>query len=195
MIRLLTLCILLTIATLCQGDDGAAEFDSAPDSNTHEGAFADASPAELQRLSTIDEETRKILSKYLSKRFDEYEARISQLEDELASRSKSNPQPQYATPTPAPAPPSPYTPPPKAAAYSPYRQPDYAQPAATWPRRQAQTNRTQYRPPDYAQPAATSPQQTPSTPAKTWQRFNLNGRWFYIVPVEHVDAFTPPQPE
>lgn len=173
MIRRLTLCILFATATLCHGEDRAAKFDNAPDSNTHEGAFADASPTELQRLSTIDEETRKILSKYLSKEFDKYEARISQLEDELARRSKSHPQPQYATPTPVPAPPSPYAPPAKVAAYSPYRQPESP----------------------YAQSPAASPRQTPSTPAKTWQRFNFNGQWFYIVPVEHVDAFTPPQPE
>jgi hypothetical protein len=139
------------------------KYHNGADSNPRDGAFADASPAELELLSTIDEPSRKILSKYLSKEFDKYEARITQLEDQLAKQSNTTPQPLYATPTPV-----------DALAQAAHTTPSPYAPAPT------QSNETSSRP-------------QPNAPAKTWQRVNLHGKWFYIVPVEHVDAFGPPQ--
>jgi len=174
MFRLLTICILFTAAALCHGDDPAAPFANAEDSNAREGWLRDASPAELQQLSKIDEATRKFLSKYMNKasdhisrEFDKYEARIAQLEDELASRSKSNPQPLNATPTPV---------------FAPAKSSRYAPSPAPYGLFQVQAS-------------TSSPIPLPNRPAKTWQRVNLHGQWLYIVPVEHVDAFAPPQPK
>ena len=162
MIRPLTLCLLFTLATFCQGQDRAAKFANAADSPVDYGPFRDASPEELKQLSEIDEPAAQILSKYLGKEIAKYEARISQLENQVASQSSSNPLPLSTTPTPVDAlarashsAPSPYAPSPP-------------------------------------QPSAKSPQPSPFRPT-TWQRINLHGQWFYIVPVEHVDAFTPPQ--
>ncbi|MDA8746534.1 hypothetical protein N9N28_18065 [Rubripirellula amarantea] len=166
MIRPITICALFAAASLFHCDSNAQEinnFDNGADSNTPDGAFADASPAELELLTTIDEPLRKILSNYLSKEFDKYESRITQLEDQLAKQSNTSPQSLYATPTPVNG---------------------FAQAAHTTP--------SPYAPAPTQSNETSSPPQ-PNAPAKTWQRVNLNGKWFYIVPVEHVDAFSPPQ--
>jgi hypothetical protein len=184
MIRPVTLCILLTVATLCHGDDGVADFDNAAARNTHGGPFADASPAELQQLLKIDEAAKRVLAKYLSHEFDTYEARITQLEDELARRSKPRSQPRYATPAQVPTPVSPYQP---TRNHSPYAAPArFTDPKST--PSPAQPERLQAQ-----QPSPTSSPAAPSTPAKARQRFNFNGQWFYIIPVEHVNASTPSQ--
>lgn len=183
MIRSVTLCILFTVATLCHGDDRAEEFNNVGDNNFNKGVFADVSPVELQQLSTINETARKVLSKLICKEFDKYEARITQLEDELARRP--NPQPRYAPPAPVPQLPSPYQGLQPTPNYNPYAPlPRIAKPKST-------PTRTQPKSPQAQQPLTTPLRQAPS--AKTWQRFHVNGRWFYIIPVEQVDAFTPSQ--
>ena len=53
MIRPITICALFAAATLFHCDGNAQEinkFDNGADSNTRDGAFADASPAELELL-------------------------------------------------------------------------------------------------------------------------------------------------
>jgi len=176
MIRPLTLCALFTVTTLCHGGDRATQFDkvSQPanslDSSPHGGALADASSAELQQLAEINEATRKVLNK----EFDKYEARIAQLEDQLASRPNSKPQPRQATA-------NRYVPSP--VAFDTYQQ--FTNSAGE----KSTTSATQ------PQPTKASPQPSPYTPVQTWQRVNLHGQWFYIVPVEHVDPFAPRQPK
>ena len=178
MIRSITVCIFFTVATLCNGDDKATQFDKvsqpakSPDSSAHVGAFADASPAELQQIAKINEATRAVLSQYLDKEFDKYEARIAQLEAQLASRTSSKPQPRHATP-------NPYVPSP--AALDTYQK---------FTNSAGEKSTTSAAPPQL--PNA-SRQPSPYRPAQTWQRVNLNGQWFYIVPVGHVDAFAPPR--
>jgi hypothetical protein len=166
MTRPFAICLLFTAATFCLGDDQPARLDNAADSPADYGPFRDASPEELKQLSEIDEPAAQILTKYLGREIAKYEARISQLEKQVASQSSSNPPPLSATVRPV-----------DALAQASHSAGLTPSPYAT----------------SRPESSAKSPQSSPFTPAKTWQRINLHGAWFYIVPVEHVDAFTPPQ--
>ena len=184
MIRPLTLCLLFTLATFCHGQDRAAKFANAADSPIDYGPFRDASPEELKQLSEIDEPAAQILSKYLGKEIAKYEARISQLENQVASQSSSNPLPLSTTPTPVDAL--------ARASHSAGLRPRPASTSVVDALARASHSAPSPYAPSPPQPSAKSPQPSPFRPT-TWQRINLHGQWFYIVPVEHVDAFTPPQ--
>jgi len=183
--RPFAICILFTAATLCFGDDQPARLDNAADSPADYGPFRDASPEELKQLSEIDEPAAQILSKYLFKEIDKYETRIAQLERQLASQSSSNPQPLSTTPMPVDAH--------ARASHSAGLTPARTSTRTADTLESASHSAPSPYAPSPPQSSANSLQPSPFTPAKTWQRINLHGQWFYIVPVEHVDAFTPPQ--
>ena len=192
---------------LCHGDDRVAEFDNAAESNPHVGVFADASPAELQQLSKIDEAPLRSISKYLRKDFGKYVARLARLEKQLARRSKPESAAAIRSPlaspsnaSPSNASPSNASPSNAIAVCTSIAVPDAIQSPANSPYGQPARLADPKPTPSAARPESprahtilTKRQPASSAPAQTWQRFNLNGQWFYIVPVEHVDAFTPSQ--
>ena len=161
MFRLFTICALFAFASYCNGDDTPRSYANPTDSDAANETHTEP-PFDEQQPPKLDEATRKYISEHVHKLIDKYEARIEQLENELARRPKPQPAPRYATPTPVQPPPSPYAP----------SQPTPA-PAQL--------------PSPYAQPSL-------STVPDTWQRFNFNGQWFYIIPVEQAAMFAPSFP-
>ena len=98
MCRFFTICTLFVFASYCNGDDTTRPYANPTGSDAAKEARPEPSP-NAQQPPKLDEATRKRIEEQVIEMIDKYEARISQLEDELASRSNSNPQPSYVNPT------------------------------------------------------------------------------------------------
>ena len=169
--------MLLALSAYCAG----AEPTAAITHPTRWEQFISSQPqAEIDNLSerlaalaATDESMIKLLGQYMSWEFTQYETRIDQLEDLLAQQS-GNPiglQPAVIAPVANAYVPNPYD-----AKYAPI--PTTVRTHPTRP----------------ANPIPTAPS-TPTTVPDSWQRLNIKGQWFYIIPVKQAVDFDASQGE
>lgn len=125
-------------------------------------AFAIATHCHADDAAENQAYTKQDIVKLLS-RIKQLERRVATLEERQTPRLHTAPwgnQPPNADPHPSPVQPIPPNPGPN---QNPIIPPAYGDPL---------------------QPIAPSPDNAP----QTWQRFNFNGQWFYIIPVEQANA-------